>query len=792
MCNDNLVSRLPWAIALAFFSTGPVFAQDSESNSDDDKLDLEEVVVVSKKRVYGNNVVSEPMQYQQSPITTVNAVIDNLPGVSVQEGDTYGFDDWSTTISVRGFQVSLDEQQIGTTIDGFPNGNSNYGGGAKANRYIDSANLGGVEVSQGTADIASRSHEALGGTINFLTDNPTDEYRLRTQLAGGQNDARRVYGRVDSGTFAGDTRAWLSWSYQEASDWINGVAENEREHVAAKIESSFGPSATLTAYASYDDTHEDNYQRLFSPDAFTASPESDLLTEDWSGVPWVDQAFRQGWSTIRENLFTYAKLDVDMSPGFNVTGGVYYHDNKGRGDWVPPYVVDVIADDGPQSELTGSNTAQGGAVLGRIYFVDANGNALQPSAGCVSSLTFPYGGAGPEYDPACYPAGAIAVQSYRHTHYEKDRVGFTGDFTWDTSFAGNENTVRGGIWYEDGTRDEFRDWHEISNTTVGPAFEDQPYWIQYDRSYPQETLKWYLEDSLQVSDVTLTLGVKQFLVDVERQDRFGETPDVTIDSDSDVLLSGGLLWETPISGLEGFVGYSENFKAISDLILERPESDLESLEPETAENIDVGARYRGDRFSLSATYYDIDFNNRIIFLSPETEAGPNYIIGTNGTYFNAGGIESNGLEIAGDVFLSEAFTLYAAYTYNDSTYLGTGDPVVDNSVGITPGNTVVGIPENQFVVSLDWQVEQFRAGVSTKYTDERFVRFDNTWAADSYTVTDLYFGVFSQRSRLGGFCWSVDLQVNNAFDEDYLGAIAGQGAWIGAPRTVSLAATIDF
>ena len=35
--------------------------------------------------------------------------------------------------------------------------------------------LGGGEVSQGTADIASRSVEALGGTFDYLTDDPAAE-----------------------------------------------------------------------------------------------------------------------------------------------------------------------------------------------------------------------------------------------------------------------------------------------------------------------------------------------------------------------------------------------------------------------------------------------------------------------------------------------------------------------------------------------------------------------------------------------------------------------------------------
>ena len=138
------------AIALATLAavgSAPLFADDTT---------MEEVTVIGVSTIYANNAVTEGMEKQQTPITSPLSMIDNLPGISIQEGDTYGFDDWSTTISMRGFQVSLSDQQIGMTIDGLPNGNSNYGGGAKANRYIDNQNIAGVNVSQGTADIASR------------------------------------------------------------------------------------------------------------------------------------------------------------------------------------------------------------------------------------------------------------------------------------------------------------------------------------------------------------------------------------------------------------------------------------------------------------------------------------------------------------------------------------------------------------------------------------------------------------------------------------------------------------
>ncbi|MFT5711575.1 MAG: iron complex outermembrane receptor protein [Halioglobus sp.] len=779
------------ALATVGMSSGSAFAQNANAQNQSD-TEIEEVHVTAQKKVFSNNVITASMQQQQSPITSVNALIDNLPGVSIQEGDTYGFDDWSTTIAIRGFQNSLDEQQVGTTIDGIPNGNSNYGGGAKANRYIDPSNVGGVVVSQGTADITSRSLEALGGTIDFQTDNPTEESRIRAQYAVGEFDAQRYYIRVDTGTFGGNTKAWFSASHQEASDWINGAAENERDHFAAKLISSFD-RLELTAYAAYDDTQEDNYQRLFSPEEFNSNPQWDRLTDNWSGVPYIDQVYRKGWSTLRENFLAYVKVNFSMTDNLNFDGSVYYHDNEGRGDWVPPYLANVVDDKGgPESEVTGAGNVQGGPFLGQIFFVDGQGVALSPTAGCVSSITFPYGGAGPEYDPTCYPVGAIGVQSYRTTNYTKERTGATLDGDWVINLGGVGNQLRGGVWYEDQTRDESRTWQKITDTRVGFEFENKPYWTQYDRSYPQETFKWYVEDQVDIAGVSITAGFKQFLVDVSRVDRFGETTDVEINSDSDVLFSGGLLWETPIDGIELFAGYAENFKAISDNVLERPDSDLDSLEPETAENTEIGLRYRGDQLFLSATYYDTEFSNRIIFLSPESSAGPNYIIGTSGTYFNAGGIDSSGIELTADVKLTDNLSLYGAYSYSDSTYAGTGDKDVDAGLGVTAGNKVTGIPEDQLVLSLDWSRGNLLAGISAKYTGERQIRRDNTWAADEYITADAYVTVTGEEALGSVSGWSISLLVNNLTDESYLGGISGEGAWIGAPRTVSAAFTVDI
>ena len=271
--------------AVALGGAGGTSAQDGDAL--DNELPLDTIIVTGVAATYNNNAVTEPMARQQAPITSPLAQIDNLPGVNVQEGDTFGFDGWWTTVSIRGFQTNLGTQEIGMTVDGLPNGGSNYGGGAKANRYIDTMNIGGVEVSQGTADIGSLSNEALGGTIDFLTDDPLRERRIRFSGSAGEFDSRRVYARYDTGDLGG-VRAWVSASHQEATDHVTRTAQNERDHFAAKFITD--GAVRLTGYASYDDTQEDNYDQIYSAEQFAQNPDSDGLTGDWVGIPYIDRS----------------------------------------------------------------------------------------------------------------------------------------------------------------------------------------------------------------------------------------------------------------------------------------------------------------------------------------------------------------------------------------------------------------------------------------------------------------------------------------------------------------------
>jgi outer membrane receptor protein involved in Fe transport len=460
------------------------------------------------------------------------------------------------------------------------------------------------------------------------------------------------------------------------------------------------------------------------------------------------------------------------------SSNVYYHNNEGRGDWVPPYLVDVT-DDGEgngNSEVVSGNTVYGGDSLGQIFFVDKNGSQLSPIEGCASSISFPYGGAGAEYDPGCHEQGAIPVGSYRTTNYEKTRVGINGDFIWDTRIADMDNTLRGGFWYEDYTRDESRSWQKIIDSATSYRFDETPYWIQYDREFPVETMMFYLEDQLDVGFAKVHVGIKQFYVDVSKNDRFVSANDQRVSSDSDLLFAAGFVAPLPIDGVELFAGFAQNYAAIKDAVLERDDSDLSLVKPETADNFDLGLRYSTQDLSASLTYYATKFDDRINFVSNETVTGIDFLESAAGGYINDGGIESTGIEASLSYQLSDNFSVYGSYTNNNSEYTDAE----------YLGNGVIGAAEQMGVVSIDWVRGNHSAGLSTKFVGERWLNQENTAAVDAYTVSDIYFG--TSIDDLGNSVESIEINftINNLFDESYLGTIATNAAWIGAPRTVAL------
>ncbi len=771
----HLSTKSLLAVAISFAISSTVFASETDTSAKNttdkanDEQTIEEVSVIAKKLSHANNVVDQSMIQQQSSITSVLAVMDNLPGISINEGDAFGGDDWSTSITMRGFSIDGSQQQLGMTIDGIPNGGSNYGGGAKANRYLDSENLATVEVAQGTSDIASASLEALGGTFNFVSAEPSENQETTFAYTTGDHQASRYFLRYQTGEIFDNTRSYFSYSQTSTSRWIgkgsNGGTQNQ--HAELKFVSDFD-KLKLTGRISYDDVAEDNYNSV-SIDQFNQTPDWDQLTWNWTGIPQFDQMFAEGWSTLRKNTLAYLRFEYNISATSSLTVTPYIHKNTGRGDWIPPYLVNAV-------DSNGNPTKQGGSIAGKYGFTDQAGNPLAPAQGCTASYDWPWT-SGPGLHPACYARDAIPVMSFRNTHYQKDREGLTADY----QLALGAHDIQAGLWLEKNDRKESRDWHKVVDARVYFNADSSPYWTQYNNKFTTNTFKWYLQDTVTLGDLTVNAGVQKYSVNIEKYDSFAKQITGKINSNSKALLSLGGLYQLSES-TELFAGYSENFAAIKDGVLERDASTLSDIKPETAKNIDLGLRYRDSDFDLSATLYSIKFDNRITFIAPGSDtSGIDYTIGNNGTYINDGGIESKGLELSANYHVNDSWNIYSSYTNNDSVYVG------NTTANYKAGETVIDSVSDMFVLSTEYFRGDLTFGASSKYTGSRGV-------ADSYTTVDINASYFKELNS--NLFSSIELAfvVNNLLDERYLSTGTGNGQtyFIGASRTATLTFTANF
>ena len=761
-------------------------AETATSDSDGGSQDSGEIVVTGQKTTFANSQVTPAMIDRQSALTSVNDVLNELPGVFVSEGDAFGSSDWATSISIRGFSSGAGGQQIGTTIDGMPNGGSGYGGGSRANRYLDVLDLKTVVVSQGTADISSRSNEALGGTLNYLSGDPTADQRLRFTAAGGDFGARKFYGRYDTGDLGSDTRAYISASTSHVHDWIGGAGVTTRAHVDAKMTSKID-AIDLTGFVSYDDADESEFGSV-SLAQFRSDPDHDAYTDSWTGIPYIDQSYRAGSRALRKNLFGYLKAATKIGEVSFTLGG-YFHRMRGRGDWIPPYLVDVTNDGAgnPESEFLGGNTVIGGDPLGKIYFVTPSGAAATMIAGCTGTAGVPA-----EYSPTCYASDSTGVMSYRHTHYKNNRFGFTVDADWTHEFGDVTNALRAGYWFEHDRSNSLRDWHKITNPLLGIAFDHKPYYIQFSTDYDVDEVMYYAEDVLTYGPLTGRVGVKQFFLNQRRAELLNDRLVTQLNSHSDPLLSAGLAYETPVTGLELFAGYSQNFAAIGSGPLEQSVRDARRIKPETADNVEIGARYTNGRVQASLTAYDIKFNNHIVSISSNLVSGIDYLEESDSVYLNVGGIKSRGIEAALAYRVTSGLTLSGSYTYNHAVYIGTGDPKQDADIGIAPDVQVMNSPRHMWVAAADYRKSVYKAGASVKFVGDRFIGTEGKEVAPNFTLVNAYAGVDLGKVNpmLKGL--SLTVQGTNLTNERYLSGADYGSAFLGSPRTVTASLTLDF
>lgn len=669
--------------------------------------------------------------------TSALKAVDKLPGVTFQSADAFGAYEWSTRISIRGFN----QNQLGFTLDGVPLGDMTYGNhnGLHISRATATENLGRVELAQGAGALGTASTSNLGGTLQFFSRDPQETLGGEIDVTGGSDSMHRVFGRFETGAIEqlGGLRAYLSVADQKADKWKGGGEQKQRQY-DLKAVMPLGDRGELSGFYHRSERREQDYQDLSFEMISRLGRDWDNTQPNWAlaiaaarayntpgatlPAPFktVDDAYYAGAGIRDDDLFGAAlKLDVTDNVKLDVTA--YEHKNKGQGLWYTPYT---------------------------------------PSPG--------FGVAGSDAAPL----------SIRTTEYDIDRGGVTGGLTIDLG----AHRIGVGGWHEINHFNQARRFY--AETISKPSrdaldFQENPFFTQWQYRFTTKTTTAHIEDEWTISDAfKVNFGFKTIKVTNQVNTVVGNPLAGEIESKDNFLPQVGFVYKaTP--DFEIFGGYTENMGAYVSAATSGPFSSLNQdnvnyvatkLKPESSKTFEGGARYRTDRFQGVAAIYHVAFDNRILAVQQGSS-----IQGNAPVLSNVGSVETKGVELAGTYRITDAWSLYGAYTYNDSKYDNDVVSLDGKLQARTKGKTVVNTPKNIFKGEIAFDQAGFFGKLGVAYTDKRYYTYENVGGqVPSTTVADLTVGYrFAEDSWGKGF--EIQANVTNLTDKDYISTIGSGG-----------------
>lgn len=693
--------------------------------------------------------------------------IEKLPSVNFQSADAFGNYEWSTRVTIRGFN----QNQLGFNLDGIPLGDMSYGNanGLHISRAISPENIGVTRVSQGSGSINAQSTNNLGGTLEFFSIDPKDV--LGADIAGsyGSENTYRGFARIALGTADG-ARAFASVQYQNGDKW-KGDGQQRTLMLNAKGVLPLGNDASLDGYVSYSDRAEQDYQDLslaminrlgfdwdnFGPSNYAlairvadiAANRGDTGTtplNPTAGTTYpapiasADDAYYDA-SGLRKDTLASLGLTLPFADTALLKVKGYYHENDGQGTWGSPYV----------------NSPSGVPMALRTTEYDIK------RKGVFASISNTYG------------MHNLTVGGW----YEKN------DFIQSRKFYGYESRTNPGRDHLD--------------------FQSNPFFTQWSIAFETDTLQYYVTDDVDLGDLKVNIGWKGYSVDTNSFSLVNTSGLATGDIKVEDWFQPhvGLNYKFG-NGLEAFAGFTQVTRAYQASATSGPFSTSQAgfnaikdkLKPESSDTYEAGLRYNTGVINASLAGYYVNFRDRLLVIP--TSVG---IVGSANVLQNVGSVRALGVEAALDVKLPGGFGAFASYSYNDTTYR---DDVVITAGGVTTiratkGKSVVDTPKHLLRGELSYDGDSVFGRVGVNYMSKRYFTYLNDQSVPGRALVDATIGY-----RLNiGQRQPVELQLNavNLFDKRYVATIGSNGFGFsgdnqtllaGAPRQIFVTLKAGF
>ncbi len=707
--------------------------------------DVGEITVTSHRVRAVSEIEGAQIQAILPGISPLKA-LQTLPGVTYLTADPFGNNEQNISLYIHGFNA----QQLGYTLDGMPLGDQQYGNynGLSPQRAVISENVARVTLASGAGDLGTPSTSNLGGTIDTFTRDPEKRFGIEGSQTAGSYGAFRTFVRVDSGEFGRGNSLYVSGEHLDARAWdFDGHQGGWQANAKFVHDDATGK---LTLYAAYSDKTEPNedatsyvvrpgvdnrgtapYTRPFLYPNFAGSV-AYYASPTFAAINAAPGSNYQNYYSDAQRLdyLAYGKYEWRIGDHVRWTNLAYFHHNDGVG---------VVAGPIQAAGLPGLFSCYYPAVAGA-----ACPSPTATSAANLARVSAIFGGTG---------------EAARTTEYRINREGIVS--TLDVSLGRHDIELGG--WYERQASSAFRRWYAVapglpSTPYTRPDQYETPLITQYGSSIHVDEIQAHIQDSWHILPRVTILGGFKSTFQRARQDvpvqpipgsftNSTALPVGSLDTDYIFLPEAGALWDlTPSEQV--FVNAQKNIRqfqtsaaaGLSPFALGSQDvfnAFKATVRPETSWTYEGGIRtHRAFSFGPitgfdgQASYYHVDFSNRLLGISP-TSVITSIVSGAT-ILANVGSVKTDGVDIAGTLRFGRHFSIYDAVSYNNSRYQDNYSTGLANTVVPTAGKKVPGSPDwlNKSVVTASYG--GFEVQAIGDYIGERFATYTNDLAVDPY------------------------------------------------------------
>lgn len=236
-----------------------------------------------------------------------------------------------------------------------------------------------------------------------------------------------------------------------------------------------------------------------------------------------------------------------------------------------------------------------------------------------------------------------------------------------------------------------------------------------------------------------------------------------------------------------FASWSSSFETPTTTELANPDASggfNPMLEPQEADNYELGLRSGGEPVSFEVTAFHIDLRNELVPFELAGFPGRTF-------YSNAGSSDRQGVEAALRYAHDAGFAVDASFTWSDFTF----EEFTDENGNDFSGRQLPGLPERFGYLGLSYKTEGgLYALFETIYSGELYATNANDVTVDAYAVSNFRVSRAFERGR-----WRIRpyLGINNVFNERYHSNIRasafGDRFYEPAPeRNVYAGVTVNF